>query len=210
MSSVPKVTRWQLALRAAQEPVTARLKPLGFRKAGNYFNRSAADNLVQVVGFQSAQYISILHGNFSVNLGIYVSPIAKLEGNTPRGRNVTDAHCEIRSRLSELANLGADKWWPLDETASTTGKYLADLIETLAVPFLDRYSSYALIRQRFDEDGELPFHNAARSALATAIVCWDAGDVLAARRYFDQARSTPVHNRHFKSHVDEIQEKCGV
>jgi hypothetical protein len=200
------VTPWQLALRDARIPVTDRLKRLGFRKGGNQYNRSAADNLVQVVGFQSGQAVSIFHGNFTVDLGIYVPPIAALEGNAAKGRYVTDAHCEVRSRLSQVAGLGEDKWWPLDGSAQATGMLIADALERHGVPFLDRYSSYADIRRRFDV---LPFHNAARSALAVAIICWASGAIPAARTYFDRARSTPSYSGRFVAYVDEMQTKCG-
>jgi hypothetical protein len=204
-----RVTPWQLALRNAQLPVTDRLKRFGFRKGGNQYNRAVADNLVQVVGFQSGQAVSILHGNFTVNLGIYIPPVAALEGNTAKGRYVTDAHCEIRSRLSQVAGLGGDTWWPLDGSAQATGMLIANALEEHGVPFLDRYSSYADIRRRLDEDGVLPFNNAARSALAVGIICWASGAISAARTYFDHARSTPTNNRHFVAHVDEIQTRCG-
>ena len=190
--------------------MTARLKQLGFRKIGNYYNRPVEDNLVQVVGFQSGQAVSILHGHFTVNLGVYVPPIAELEGNSAKGRYVTDAHCEIRSRLSDVANLGKDKWWPLDASTPATGVLVANALETFGVPFLNRYSSYAAIRQRFDEDGALPFHNPARSALATAIICCAAGAIADARNHFERARSTPSGNQRFGSYVDEIQAKCGL
>ena len=203
-------TRWQLALRAAQVPVTEALKPLGFRKSGNYYNRHAKDGLVQVVGFQSGQAVSTLHGNFTVNLGVFVPCIAQLEGNSPRGRYVTDAHCEVRSRLSDVAKLGGDKWWPLNESSSKSGAIVASAIGSHGIPFLERYASYEAILDRFNEDGELPFHNPARSALAVAIIHWDRGSSSQARDYFERAQNAPSHNSRFAEYVVEVRARCGL
>lgn len=203
-------TRWQLALRAAQAPVTEALKPLGFRKSGNYYNRQAEDGLILVVGFQSGQSVSILHGNFTVNLGVFVPCIAQLEGNSPRGRYVTDAHCEVRSRLSDIAKLGKDEWWPLNHASSKSGAIVAGALRSYGVPFLERYASYDAILDRFNEDGELPSHNAARSTLAVAIIHWDRGSSSQACDYFERARNAPSHNSRFAEYVVDVRARCGL
>jgi hypothetical protein len=204
------LTRWQLALRAAQEPVTKALKPLGFRRIGNYYNRSAEDGLVQVVGFQSGQAVSILHGNFTVNLGVYIPSIASLEGNSASGRAVTDAHCEIRSRLSAVSGSGSDQWWKLDDSSSRSGSIVADALIEHGVPFLDRYRSALAIISRFGADGSLPSHNPARSTLAVAVLHWSRGDREDAQKLFERARTTPSHNVHFSDYVSKIQSRCGA
>ena len=210
VSSVAAPTPWTLALRAAQAPVTETLRPLGFRKGGNYYNRQAEDGLVQVVGFQSGQAVSTLHGNFTVNLGVFVPCIAQLEANSPRGRYVTDAHCEVRSRLSDIAKLGKDKWWPLDDSSSKSGAVVASALRSHGIPFLERYASYEAILERFDEDGALPFHNAARSTLAAAIIHWDRGSSSQAREYFGRAQNAPAHNSRFAEYVVDLQARCGL
>jgi hypothetical protein len=203
-------TRWQVALRAAQDPVTQALKPLGFKKSGNYYNRGTADGLVQVVGFQSGQAVSILHGNFTVNLGVYVPCIAELEGSHARGRYVTDAHCEIRSRLREVAKLGEDQWWPLDDTASRRGNLVANALLSHGLPFLDRYNSFESVIGQYQEDGSLPSHNPARSTLAIAIIHWARGATQPAREFFERARMTPSHNIRFPDYVTSLQARCGL
>jgi Domain of unknown function (DUF4304) len=207
---VPAATPWQQSLREAQIPVTGLLKPMGFKKSGNYYNRSLADGLVQVVGFQSGQYVSVLHGNFTVNLGVYVPCVAELEGNASRGRYVTDAHCEIRQRLSAVAHLGKDKWWPLNHRSARTGELLADALQRHGVPFLDRYSSFTAIIARFQADGELPFHNPARSALAVALIYRARGDVDMARQLFDEARRRASNHDRFRAYVTEMQQRCSL
>jgi len=203
------ITRWQLALRSAQAPVAMALKPLGFRKAGNFFNRVVDDGLVQVVGFQSGPATSVLHGNFTVNLGVFVPCLAALEhkGGAAR-RTLTDAHCEVRSRLSKAAGLGSDRWWPLDQTAEETGIYVAGLLVEFGVPFLDRYASHRQIIARFDEEGVLPFHNPARSALAVAVICACSGDLTAAADHFEQAKALAPSHEGFRRHVESLRAAC--
>jgi hypothetical protein len=203
-------TTWQIALRAAQMPVADALKPLGFRKSGNYFNRRVRDNLVQVVGFQSGQAVSVMHGNFTVNLGIYIPCIAELEGNGASGRYVTDAHCEIRSRLSDVANLGKSKWWPLDGSSSSTGRMIAEALVDSGVRFLDRYDGFDAVLERFDADGELPLHNAARSTLAAAIIQWSRGELDRSRELFLLAQTMPSHNASFAAYVSNMRARCGL
>ena len=201
-------TRWQLALRESQAPVTQVLKKLSFRKIGNYYNRTVQDGLVQVVGFQSGQAVSILHGHFTVNLGVYVPCIAELEGNSATGRYVRDAHCEIRSRLSNVANLGNDKWWPLDESAAESGQLIANALLSHGVPFLDRYASKSAIIERLNYDGSLPFHNSARSMLAVAIILWSIGATNESLSMFEKACMEPSNNARFPEYVKKIKQNC--
>lgn len=202
------LTQWQLALRDSQKPVTVALKKIGFRKTGNYYNRTVQDGLVQVVGFQSGQVTSIFHGNFTVNLGVYVPCIAELEGNAIAGRCVSDARCEIRSRLSDVANLGCDKWWPLDDSSAASGDLIANSLLNHGVPFLDLYTSYSSIMERFQADGTLPFRNSGRSMLAVAIILKAIGDTEKSLEMFDLASKEPTHNRGFSQYVGEIKAKC--
>jgi hypothetical protein len=203
-------TRWQLALRESQAPVTQALKKLGFRKIGNYYNRTVQDGLIQVVGFQSGQAVSSLHGNFTVNLGVYVPCIAEIEGNTAAGRCITDAYCEIRSRLCSVANLGRDKWWPLDESASQSGQFIANALLSHGVPFLDQYASKSAIVDHFNSDGSLPFHNPARSMLAVAIIQWSVGATNESLSMFEKACMEPSNNSRFPEYVKKIKQQCYV
>lgn len=203
-------TRWPLALRESQIPVTQALKKLGFRKIGNYYNRTVQDGLIQVIGFQSGQAISSFHGNFTVNLGVYVPCIAEIEGNTAAGRCITDAYCEIRSRLSSVANLGRDKWWPLDESAFQSGEVIADALLNHGVPFLDLYASKSAIIDRFNRDGSLPFHNSARSMLAVAIIQWSIGATNESLIMFEKACMEPSNNSRFPEYVRKVKQQCQV
>ena len=200
----------QLSLRAAQAPVTRALKPIGFRRSGNYYNREASDGLIQVVGFQSGQSVSMFHGKFTVNLGVYIPCIATIENSAATGRAVSDAHCEIRSRLSKASGIGEDTWWNLDATALKSGELIASMLLAHGVPWLERYASYSAIVARLRDDGYLPFHNPARSSLAVAIIQWSRGEHDEARRLFDLARNTKSHNSRFPDYVAQIQERCGA
>jgi hypothetical protein len=200
----------QLALREAQAPVTRALKSLGFKKIGNYYNRTVQDGLVQVVGFQSGQAGSTVHGKFTINLGVYVPCIAEIEGNAATGRCVTDAHCEIRSRLSEVCGFGRDKWWQLDESAAESGEVVADVLLSHGVPFLERYASNAAIIDCFEREGFLPFHNSKRSMLAVAIIQWSIGAANESRRLFEKACIGPSNNSQFSDYVRKVKQQCQI
>jgi hypothetical protein len=186
------------------------MRALGYRRAENYYNREASDGLIQVVGFQSGQAVSMFHGNFTVNLGVYVPCIARFEGNVPRGRYVTDAFCDIRSRLSEVAGIGSDRWWPLDDSAPSAGMEIARALLDHGAPFLEKYSSYDSIIAEYNRNGTLPFCNPARSALAAAIIYWARGEVDQARKLFVAAQTMPSHNIHFASYAASVQSQCGI
>jgi hypothetical protein len=204
---MPK-TIWQLALHESQAPVTQVLKKVGFRKIGNYYNRTAQDGLIQVVGFQSGQAVSSLHGNFTVNLGVYIPCIAEIEGKAATGRCIWDAHCEIRSRLSNVANLGSDKWWPLDASASQSGQLIANSLLTHGLPFFDQYASKSSIVDRFKSDGTLPFNNSRRSMLAVAIIQWSTGSTNESLGMFEKASTENSNNPRFTEYVQKIKQKC--
>jgi hypothetical protein len=197
-------------LREAQAPVTSALKPLGFRKFANNYNRPAADGLIQVVNFQSGQYVSIFHGRFTVNLGVYIPCVALSEGNSAPGRAVAEFRCHIRQRLNALSGVGEDEWWPLDQRARWTGMGIAQALVRDGIPFLDRFNSYAAIVQRFESDGELPFSNPARSALVVALMHHAHGFTDDARKSFEAARRLAPDHAGFRDYVTELQSRCGV
>lgn len=136
--------------------------------------------------------------------------IAEIEGNTAAGRCITDAYCEIRSRLSSVANMGRDKWWPLDESASQTGKLIANALLSHGVPFLDQYASKSEIVDHFNSDGSLPFHNPARSMLAVAIIQWSVGATTESLSMFEKACMEPSNNSRFPEYVKKIKQRCYV
>ncbi|HTE40215.1 MAG TPA: DUF4304 domain-containing protein [Steroidobacteraceae bacterium] len=153
---------------------------------------------------------SIFHGRFTVNLGVHIPCVAVLELNEARGRAISDAHCEIRQRLSDASKLGKDKWWPLDETVAQSGETVATALIEYGLPFLDRYDSFSAIVARHEIDGTLPFQNAGRSTLAVAIIHAACGDKVKAKKSFDDARRLASDHAGFRQHVTDIQSRIGL
>ncbi len=106
--------------------------------------------------------------------------------------------------------MGRDKWWPLDESASQTGKLIANALLSHGVPFLDQYASKSEIVDHFNSDGSLPFHNPARSMLAVAIIQWSVGATTESLSMFEKACMEPSNNSRFPEYVKKIKQRCYV
>ena len=85
--------------------LTAVLKPVGFRKRANSFNRPAENGLVHQVSLQLGSYdpsgihavpglVPDLYGRFRVNLGVYVPEMNRM--SSPRSRWINDYDCHLR------------------------------------------------------------------------------------------------------------------
>ena len=209
------------ALDQIQLVTTAFLKPLGFKRSGRTYNRTAEDSLVQVVGFQMGEYPigdyvipgirESFYGRFTVNLGV-VLPAVDMESGPPSKTFFQEYDCEIRSRLGSLNFSGEDVWWDLDHRVAETGIAIVDMMRQSGVPFLDRFRNYASVLSALESEGELPSRNAGRSALVGALVCHRLGRQDDARGWFDKAieYATTLPHKGFVVHVAKLREKCGL
>lgn len=215
---MPKST-FVAALDQVQKPTTAVLKALGFKKRGRTYNRAVGDGLVHVVSFQMGEFPigdyvvpglrESYYGRFTVNLGVMVPAVSKLEdGHGPRGF-VHESECEIRERLGVLA-YGEDTWWDLDHQVATTAKQVVEFLDSLGLPFLDQFENHASILAYLERTGELPFNNPARSALVGALICFDQGKRRRAASFFDRAMMLGGSHRGFLEHVRELRKSCGL
>src|SRR3990167_6931910 len=86
------------------------LKPLGYKKKGNTFNRETADGLVHVINFQMSAFelnrmknplfISVPYGNFTINLGVCIpEAVSILLPYKKKGGFVNEYDCQIRARI---------------------------------------------------------------------------------------------------------------
>lgn len=73
-----------------------RLKPLGFKKRSNSFNRRLENGLVHQVSIFSVGAYSIDHGKFYIHAGCYVPEAELYLQNAADPNWVTDALCTIR------------------------------------------------------------------------------------------------------------------
>src|SRR5262245_37827841 len=163
------------ALDTVQKPTTALLKNLGFKRKGRTYNRSVGDGLVHVVNFQMGQFPigdyvipglrESFYGRFTVNLGVMLPAVRKLESGRDPPPFVQEYYCEIRVRLGTL-KYREDTWWDLDHRIAETSSSIVELMDQNGLPFLDQYENYSSVLSQFEQTGTLPSRNEGRSALA--------------------------------------------
>lgn len=210
------------ALDEIQKPLTALLKNLGFRRKGRTYNRTAGDDLVHVVNLQMGQFPignyvvpglrESYYGRFTVNLGVFLPAIMKLEKLREPPVFVHEYHCEIRGRLGSLAFGGEDTWWDLDHGVQQTATTIVDLMDRLGLAFLDEFEGYSAVLAHLERTGTLPSNNAARSALAGALICQELGDRERASALFDQAIAMANQRGHkgFIGHVTALRARMAA
>lgn len=104
----------------ALDGVIVLVEELGFKARGTTLHQSAKDGeIVQVVYVQSGR--GHLEGKFTINMGVFVPTVFRLEMviAPPRFPHIYD--CQIGTRISAFAGVG-DIWWPSDDAQT-----LADL-----------------------------------------------------------------------------------
>jgi hypothetical protein len=196
-----------------QKQVGHFLKLKGFKKVGRSFNRSAMDGIVHVVGFQMGEYPignyvvpglrENLYGKFTVNLGVSLPCVLLAErGNLPKS-SVHDYDCEIRGRLSSIANIGPDVWWPLDDSISETADQIISHLSKSGLSFFENYSSYDLVLGSYQKFDGFPNQNAGRAALGAAITAWAIGDRSQSDKLFETAlaHADSTNHKGFRSHI---------
>lgn len=78
-----------------------RLKPLGFKKRRNGFNRRLDNGLIHQLSILSAGAYSIDHGKFYIHAGCYVPEAEMYRKNVTDPKWITDALCTIRGSFPE-------------------------------------------------------------------------------------------------------------
>ena len=130
-------------------PVAELLKKHGFRKDGLKFSADRGDAKL-VVEFQSSQTTDRNHLVVTVNLGIRLGQLDR-DPSTFRG----DPHW--RKRIGSFMEKPGDYWWACrnDEDAEHAGKRIAMLLETAALPEMERLASAKALRSLW-ESGQSP------------------------------------------------------
>ena len=111
------------------------LKLRGFRKAGLSFS-AARSGVTLLVGLQSSTGSSQGALRVTCNLGIRVERLADRPGSS-----VWEAHW--RERIGFFLPAPHDHWWVCasDDEARLAGRGIADLLESRALPEMERLSS---------------------------------------------------------------------
>jgi len=208
-----------LAMEAIQKPVTEFLRAAGFKKSGRTYNRLVDDGLAHVINFQMGRYPlanqSVTgirqneHGKFTVNLGIHLPCVSKIEWGKIGQGTLREYDCQVRVRLGGLA-YGQDTWWPLEPPALETGQTMTGLLEKYGLPFLSTFANYesVLVYQR--DHGELPFNNLGRSTLIAAIIHHKIGDLQSAADCFERSARIAVQKNQagLGEYIEKIRRLC--
>jgi hypothetical protein len=209
------------ALDEVQKPVTALLKNLGFKRRGRTYNRTVSDGLIHAVNFQMGQFPigdyvipglrESFYGRFTINLGVMLPAVLKLESDRDPPSFVPEYYCEIRARLGSLA-YKEDVWWDLDHQIARTTASILELMDQRGIPFLDQFKDYSSVLGYLDKAGNFPSSNKGRSALVGALICVATGDRSRAAAFFDAAIASAVRTSHqgFLGHVKELRVSCGM
>jgi hypothetical protein len=121
--------RLEAAIRVAFAPL---LRAQEFKGAGRRFYRRH-DRWIQIITIQGSRY----GGAFAVNLGVHFSGAPDLVGEVLEPKDMNEAHCAFRRRLSETSS---DRWWKHEATAES----MLAAVESAA-------SVYALYGSRYFE-----------------------------------------------------------
>jgi len=97
------------------DEVQSQLRPFleqrGFRLRARTLNRTMSDGLVHVINFQMGQ--RWLQGKFTVNVGVYVPQVARVQYGPKESSFVQEPECCVRHRLGSLGPEHRDVWWDL-------------------------------------------------------------------------------------------------
>ncbi|GAA1768111.1 DUF4304 domain-containing protein [Agromyces humatus] len=166
------------------------LKPVGFRKRANSFNRTADDGLVHHVSVQLGSYdpsgkhavpglVPDLHGRYRVNLGVHVPAMSRM--GSPRSTLINDYNCQLRWGLGDFMPGGFDQWWDLRDRLSV--EEVSQVLARRALPHLDHFSSADRVLDAYNEQGPRAFGPITPKAAAL-----DVADLLLARNRIEEAR----------------------
>ena len=105
-----------------------RLKPLGFKKRRNGFNKRLDNGLIHQISIFSVGAYSIDHGKFYIHAGCYVPEAELYRKNVTEPKWVTDALCTVRGSFPESC-LSLSK---VATNLDTLTPHVDDVLEALA------------------------------------------------------------------------------
>lgn len=200
-----------------EKPRAIYLKDHGFVKKGRTFNRETEKGITQVINLQSGSFPigdyvipgfrESYYGKFTVNLGIAIEEVWKLEHPYKQVEREDlfwqESECTIRTRLAHLM-YSKDHWW---EITSDTVKVSGEIIDGLnnkALSWLKLFENRKKICKNFTSKIAL------RANLDKALIIFfqdkDNGIQLL-QKYYDRRY---WNNLSHKEYVYELAESMGV
>lgn len=165
------------------------LKPAGFRKRANSFNRVARDGLVHHVSVQLGSYdpsgkhavaglLPDLYGRYRVNIGVFVPEMNR--GGPPRSTWINDYDCQLRWGLGDFLPGGFDQWWDLRDRLSV--EEVNRELTAKVLPYFEHFNSAEQLLDEWDAQGPRAFGPTTPEAAAL-----DVADLLLAQQRREEA-----------------------
>jgi len=218
---MPKESVYVQAMETVIAATAPHMKTRGFRKRRHTFNRARERGAVAVLNFQMGRseppgsyvipgFRDNLYGQFTVNLGIafeemWSVDLSSADRSFPRFLNEYD--CHLRLRLGTLATAREDAWWPLDGDMTRTGREVAELIERLGLPWLERFDTRRAVLAAWERHE--PISGEGRLPLVIALLYRHEGEIEKARRTFIHYYLSS-HNKHHVEWLRGVAPRIGI
>jgi hypothetical protein len=168
-------------------------KGSGFRRKGHTYNRTLDFSIVHVINFQMGAYhfeqgYEIpglrynLYGRFTVNIGIFIPPVYKLDIGKDVPKFISELHCQIRQRIGHLLPIQRDCWWTLKAKPQIIATDMRNHFNKFVFPFLERFSSEDAIMSEWEKNKNFQF-----------ATCTPAPKVMLAFILFSQGKCSHAH-----------------
>jgi uncharacterized protein DUF4304 len=152
------------------------LSGAGFQQKGRAFHRVIEPGFVHIIEFVLGPSWSITHGQFTVDVLVFVKEAYEILYSAPAPSRPTGSHCELRMRLGMLDSPPADKWWSLSSPLDSVVADVENRIERLALPFLSRLAGRRALVDEWRKRGNDALGFKPRGNLVAAIVLKHVGD----------------------------------
>jgi hypothetical protein len=112
------------------------LKPRGYRKRGQLFEKGAAE-VVHLVGLQKSLSSTAQAVKVTVNLAIWLKSLAPVRAGIPDKPNIWAAHCMYR--IGSLSPEKQDHWWWVtnESEAQAAAQVICSWLRLYALPVIE-------------------------------------------------------------------------
>ena len=200
------------------------LKPLGYKRRRNTFNRKAEEGIIQVINFQSSMYNlespettkikeDILgpqpsYGIFTLNFGVWISEIAENRSDIYGVSTdfITEYKCQIRARIGDF--VGKDQWYSLDEDLEKTSTQVLEHVKVHGILFLQGYETRGKILQKLETQPTNITYFSPTPLLVASIIYLHQRNKEKAKELFpehyDQSESHKPHREYLEGLAKEL------
>ena len=202
------------ALDEIEKAVYSTLKPIGFKKKGRTFNREVEKGIIQVIHFQSGQYVQNeipglklnLKGKFTINLGVYVATLNQVYYPEDDKTFIKEYECHIRTRLPALSK-GQDYWWTIKNSAAEIEKEIIEELKTFGLTWFDKIDSKEKIILNL---GQPHYNSSRRDQFDKALMIWSDDKEKGAELINEYYHSLKQNISGHKEFIADIATELGV